>query len=364
MTTRFVEMKKHVSDALGGHGYDIKEKGKRTWRIDHDGTTQREVAVEMHDRWLCFREPLVVPFEETLNAADCWSYVSARPFNTSRGKVAVDPTGGGAVRFREEIPLGDGVDLAQACRNTVSSFAAAREVMNDPKKTAARGRGKKIGEAPGKSKTGKVPDKTGEAPDKAGEAPDKAGKAPDKTGKTPDTATGGFKDTLEDLCSDTGWAWSERGDGTPVAGLNVPGGGHQARLEATSADDYRIAVELNHFRSPSDVVCSAVAVYLLTANDLLHFARYGVDETEKGVKTFLEVCFFERPSPVLFDEALCALSVGVRFCEGELRALGDERVAQSYLRIRGWSPNGRDPSRARGGVSVKNPGRKEVGSHV
>ncbi len=322
MRARFMEMKKRIGDALNGHGFDVEETGLGRWRVGHDGTNPRNVDVGIkNEKWLCIREPLWgMP-----DAEDCRSYLRADPFATARGKIAVDHASG-AARLCEEFPVIDGIDLSQACGEAVRGFATARTVLSDPKKAAARIERRRH--------------------DAAAETP------------------GESQDTLEDLCADTGWKWSRHGDGHPVVGLPVPFGGCQAKLEVTSAGGYRIAVDLNRFKSPSDIVRSAIAAYLLTANDLICFARGGVDETDADLSAFLEVRFRERPSPVLFDEALCALSVGVRFCDRELRALGDGKVAHNYLCIRGWSPNGRDPSCSGGRVSVTNPGGKEVDEYV
>jgi len=244
MTTRFVETRRRITDALNGGGFDVREKGPRAWRIDNDGLGPREVDVEVVDGWLCLHEPLLAR-PDPPGMRECRSYVRARPFNNSRGKVALDPLDGGS-RCREEIPLGDGIDLTEACRNAVSGFEVARVLLSEPKKAAAVKRRKMTA----------------------------ARRRPSRkdTAHTvgPDPAAGAFHDTLEDLCADTGWVWSKRGDGTPGVVLDIAGAGHQTRvermacIEAVSASDYRITAELNHFKSPSAVVRNAVAVFLLT----------------------------------------------------------------------------------------------------
>ncbi|UCH83227.1 MAG: hypothetical protein JSW50_12290 [Candidatus Latescibacterota bacterium] len=372
----FLETRKRIGDALDGQGYDIKEKGRRSWRIDHDGVTQRQIDIVLRDSWLSFREPLggapemvqgaemvredsvsyAVPeasdssgpqkadpdpmgtpdpigtMELCPSARDPWSLVSAALFTTSRGKVAMDPADG-SLRLREDVPLGDGLDLSAACRDAVSGFSAARSKLIELHNPA-------------------VHHKTSGQIDS-----DTAQRVPE-TGQHELAKAVESEDTLEDLCADTGWAWSTRSDGNAVAALDVPFGVHHAVLAAVSGCGYRLAVELGELRSPCDEVRSAVAVFLLMVNELVRYARAGAVATGKGIKTFLEVCFVERPSAVLFDEALCALSVGVRFCDRELRALGEKGVARRYLEIRGMSPNGQDPSRGR--VSVNNPDREEV----
>ena len=171
MTTRFVERRRKITDALDDNRFDVKEKGPRAWCIDHDGLSPRGVDVELVDGWLCLHEPLVATSSEsdipdaageaprTLfeapaeyrtatsvqdapSARTCWSYLQARPFADSKGKIALDPADGSA-RLREDIPLGDGIDLSEACRNAVSGFAVARTVLSDPKKAAAQRRRKK-----------------------------------------------------------------------------------------------------------------------------------------------------------------------------------------------------------------------------
>ncbi|MEJ2719737.1 MAG: hypothetical protein P8181_01170 [bacterium] len=304
---RSMDMKIRVGEALASHGFDVLETGPRTWRIGHDGTTPREVDVALSDRWLCLREPL----PGTPDTGECRAYARAGLFSAGRGKVAIDPASG-AAGFREELPMTDGIDLTRACGNVVSRFAVARTILCDPETFAAIG------------------------PLSCGSEEPAVGRPRGPAKQTTEECQG----IREDLCAETDWECSRRGDGRPVVSLPLPYGTCHAAFESLPTGGYRIAAALNRFESPSATVHSAVAAYLLTANDLVRFARGLLDEWEGGLRAFMEVLFSERPSPVLFEEALCALSVGVRFCDRELKALGDERVARDYLSIRGWSPNG------------------------
>jgi hypothetical protein len=104
-------------------------------------------------------------------------------------------------------------------------------------------------------------------------------------------------------------------------------------------------VSLARHRALSGTCRSAVAVFLLTANAFVRFARAGVEEGEKGVEAFYEVWIDERPTAAVVGHALASLSVGCRLCEKELQVLGNENVARTLLEARGsfLKPGGRSP---------------------
>jgi hypothetical protein len=320
MNTRFATLEKEVADALWTLGREVELSSKGGWRWHVDDRGGAPVDVRLEDEWFTCQLPVPSPSSE----AELWRTVERSSFLDGACKVMVEPRDN-TFHIRQDVPVTEDGDFPSFCRHALEDVVSARRKhlnSNGGDATSAREEHAKSNDT-----------KTNELP------------APLVVSTT---AAG----ALKDACIEAGWCWSERVGGEPSVDLDVPHGSRKVVVEAFPGEGCRLSVSLARHKSLSGTSRAAAAVFLLTANAFVRFARAGLEESESGVEMFYEVWIDERPTPAVVGHALSSLSIGCRFCEEELQVLGDENVARTYLETRGTlleagtrSPRKRVPAR-------------------
>ena len=320
MITRFATQEKEVADVLWTLGREVESSSKGGWRWHVDDSGKAPVDVRLEDEWFTCQLPVPSPSSET----ELWRTVERSSFLDGMCKVMVEPRDN-TFHIRQDVPVTEDGDFPNFCRRALEDVVSARRKhvnSNGGDAMSAREEHARSNDT-----------KTDELP------------APLALSTT---AAG----ALKDACIEAGWCWSEREGGEPSVDLDVPPSSRRVVVEVFPGEGCRLSVPLARHKSLSGTSRAAVAVFLLTANAFVRFVRAGVDESESGVEMFFEVWIDERPTPAVVDHALSSLSIGCRLCEEELRVLGDEAVARTYLETRGSfleagvrSPRKRAPAR-------------------
>ncbi|GAG44262.1 unnamed protein product, partial [marine sediment metagenome] len=192
---------------------------------------------------------------------------------------------------REDIPVVDGVDVAQACTGAVADLAAAKKSLATMRRPTARDR-----------KNVALP--------------------------------GEVVDTIEQVCATIGFGHAAKDSETNVVTLDGPNGSYKAAVTAHPSGECRVTAHLWRYQSLSSLGRRALAVFLLTANGLVRFARAGIERSRHSTSALFEVRFSGPPSAALMETALSALAVACGVCGRELDVLSDDSVARRYLAAR------------------------------
>lgn len=146
---------------------------------------------------------------------------------------------------------------------------------------------------------------------------------------------------LKALCEQTGWPFNQREDGSVAFDLQTRAGFHQAQVRVGGQGSVSVSAELAEGAVLPAVSQQAISLMLLQAS---HFVRGVCALAELGDNTVvwrLATGFSSPPSARELEHALTALAVACDLCGQETTALQDERVAESYLSLRGWAGKSR-----------------------
>ena len=142
----------------------------------------------------------------------------------------------------------------------------------------------------------------------------------------------GLAQNVADICRESGWDFQERSSTELSIDLEIPADFSQALLEPTDSGHVRLSAEVVDQESTSDVCCEALAVILARACGAFRMMRAVLKADPERLSARLELVWVSLPTPYAVSEALAALSVAIRLCGAEARALArDEVVARAYL---------------------------------
>jgi len=282
-----------IGGTLGGLAgvKDVRKLAPGLWGFVHaNGATLRGEARRV-GRWLVLEAGLPKLCRgQGLDARVAWR-LAARERELPGGcKFALTSEVPPSVRLRAEVLLSEEVQVAQRLAEALAGFGAAMEV--------ARPRKKEEEEA------------------------------------TAASAPATLKTDLARLCRESGWPFHE-GEGADLrADLETAAddGFYQAHVTEEPGRGVCARAEVAAYDSPSEEVCHALGVLLLTANAALRLARATATEGERTRLGF-EVVLPTPPSGAELAEVLACLSVACRHCGREAQAM-DPELAKEYLAIR------------------------------
>jgi hypothetical protein len=289
-TSNFSERERAIRRELATSRGPVTDVGRGHWRVTPAAGSGQPVDVRLRDGWAVCCSPIERPFEGPVAGLERYLRVNSRL--GWRCKVVLDPALTPALRVREDIPVVEGVDVARECDGAVDRVAAARVFLARPRRPARR------------------EDDTAPLPAGVCEAVEQA------------SAAIGFGHQLKDAASN-------------VVTWDGPAGQQTATVRADASGGVCVAAVLSRHRSPSSVGRRALAVFLLTANGLIRFARGGIRRTGRATEPFFEVRFNETSAPALVEAALSALAAACGAWGREMSVLTDEAVARCYLNARG-----------------------------
>lgn len=136
------------------------------------------------------------------------------------------------------------------------------------------------------------------------------------------------------LCEETGWAYSERGNGQLAITLDSPGQFIQAAAYLVDDHEFRLATRLEVLPGVSYTSRHAIATFLLTASRMIRMARASTVDAGVACQHRWEVAWDQIPGAKQFHCGLAALSVACQMTVREIRALCDDSVARAYLELR------------------------------
>jgi len=147
------------------------------------------------------------------------------------------------------------------------------------------------------------------------------------------------RETLESSCSEAGWPFRARPDGSLQVELEPAALGLTARVRPAGQSRFRATanlIELALF--DSDLTRHALARCLLLLNGAIRGVRAGIRAQEGVEFAMLEGSGGDLGSGRELAAVLSALSVGGRLCVEELAALTDPEISRHYLAHRGEQP--------------------------
>lgn len=141
--------------------------------------------------------------------------------------------------------------------------------------------------------------------------------------------------SLPSLCSQAGWAFTERDGGKLVVNLEARNGFHQALIEQARGG-VSISTEIMRARGLSLLSRQSLGALLLRASAELRMARAAVEEEEDQSTIRFEARFDSAPASMEIDRALAALSLACALCARESRSLENDFLARQYLAMGGF----------------------------
>ncbi len=141
--------------------------------------------------------------------------------------------------------------------------------------------------------------------------------------------------SLPSLCSQSGWAFTERDGGKLAVNLEARNGFHQALIER-SRGGVSISTEIMRAKNLSQHSRQSMGALLLRASAELRMARAAVEEDDDQFAIRFEARFDSAPGSIEIDRALAALSLACALCARETRALEQDSLARRYLAVGGF----------------------------
>ena len=139
---------------------------------------------------------------------------------------------------------------------------------------------------------------------------------------------------IASLCTEAGWKCNDLLDRAVVVTLDVPGALVKAKIEKSPKQGFRISVDAASTESWGKESMEALSLLLLKANASARMARASLVRSKGVVHSVLfDVSLSDEPTGHEVDQALCALSVLVRFFGSEVRVMGNSKIARAYLAI-------------------------------
>jgi len=288
-TSCFSEHERAISHALERTGDPVTDVGRGHWRTTFGEDGASAVDVRLHGDWVVCRTPLEAPFDGPVSGLENYLRINARLGGWC--KVVLDPGQTTPLCVREDIPVVDGVDVVQACTGAIANLAAAKKRLATLRRPTERER---------------------------------------KKAALPDEVV----DSIERVCATIGFGHTAKDSETSVVTLDGPNGSYKAAVRAHHSGECRITAHLWRSRPLSSLGHRALAVFLLTANGQVRFARAGIQRSKDNTTALFEIRFSGPPSEALMETALSALAVACGMFGRELAVLSDDSVARRYLAAR------------------------------
>jgi hypothetical protein len=138
---------------------------------------------------------------------------------------------------------------------------------------------------------------------------------------------------FEEVCRESGWTVSRRGNGRFAVRLDVREAFYQAMVEP-SGEGCRLCVALEQSVSEVDVCRHAAEVLLLSANGVVRMAAATVVAGAAARQYRWEAALTAAAQPREWAHALSALTIACQATALELRALEDPLLAEAYFELR------------------------------
>ncbi len=279
-----------LADCLECSGLRIRSAGHGCWVLEPDHGMPVQATLRARDGWLLFDAPLPGDFAQGCSVDRAWELLEWHTEIPGNAKFAIEPATM-AVHLCAEFPREEerspGEWIATAC-------AALRSAWQ-------RFYG-----------------------------------GPDVPEVQQTTSHGLFGDVAA-LCRAAGWPIVERADGTVAIELDASGGFYEALVRPIESRGVRLRVERILSGAPAATARRALGLFLLGACWSVRMARATATVGQETVLGW-EVVLDAAATSAELHHALSVLSLACRLFERESEALEDERIAQTYLAVRGWSP--------------------------
>jgi hypothetical protein len=138
---------------------------------------------------------------------------------------------------------------------------------------------------------------------------------------------------FEEVCRESGWAISRRGNGRIAVRLGVREAFYQALAEP-GEEGFRLCVDLEQSVSDVDVCRQAAEALLLSACGAVRMAAATVVSGAAARQYRWEAALAAAAQAKDWAHALSALTIACQATALELRALEDPLLAEAYLRMR------------------------------
>ena len=278
----------------------VQEIGAGRWSFVLSNGTLVPAVAQADEDWLIVEAPVADWKRDDRSRPSAWTWLGLNARLEGVTKIARLPDDD-SLRVRADIALDDDVDLVARLREACAGLVLASE---------------SIGEGGGHVS---------------------------EHGGTREAAASTID--LASLCRDAGWTFAEREGGRVAVDLGIRGGPGQALIEQHADGAVRASVALASCDDVTPSSGDALGVFLLTACGIVRLARAAVQEEEAARVPRFEVRYAAPPVSAEIGHALSALSVACALFGREAQALRDDRVARTYLSMRGKRPEGRRSSR-------------------
>jgi hypothetical protein len=269
-----------VSKALKASAPHVEHGASGDWLLA-SGDAARPIRARLRAHWLVLEEA-----EEEAGVAPgdrLWELVCANAEICGPGKLVLS---GDELRARSELPIDEDESLAARLPEALASMTAVRALLDQ----ALR----------------------------------------------PPVPASGETAPLAELCRNLGWKHRQRETGQIVVDLEVASSFYQAVLESSAGGSgTRIRAEVARHEALSESSERALARLLLSSNGSVRLIRGIGEEQSDAAAVHFEIRFGREPSAGELDHALLALATACDQRGREMKALGDETLARTYLAVRG-----------------------------
>jgi hypothetical protein len=273
----------------------VERIGRDEWNFILNNGSTLLVSARADGHWLQLDAPLGGGMAQR---RDAWQLLQLNQGLGGLSKLAWLP-GQTALRVRAEIPLGEDSDLQRRLLEACSGLKAA------------------AGRLHGEGKEGQT-------------------NAYPLTGSG-ERNSGDIAPTLQRLCTESGWEFTERAPAKLAVGLEARSGFYQAIVEEQAGGAVSIAVELTRGTAFGESSKRAIGALLLRASAVVKLARAVVKEEDDdgGATASFEALFQTAPCATELGHALSALAVACGLCGRAAVAMQDEIVARNYCAAQG-----------------------------
>jgi hypothetical protein len=148
------------------------------------------------------------------------------------------------------------------------------------------------------------------------------------------SAAAGVESRFEEVCRESGWTVSRRGNGRFAVRLDVREAFYQARVEPVE-EGCRLCVALEQSVPDVEVCRRAADVLLLSACGAVRMAAATIVPGDAARQYRWEAALAAASPPKEWDHALSALTIACQATALELGALEAPALAEAYLQLRG-----------------------------
>ncbi len=287
-----------IAARLRASGAVVEPVGARRWRVAMPGAHPFRGTARLDGDWLVLTAAAGhgdAVFADLREAA--WELLGRNASIAGGGKFAW-PAGESKPRLCAELPADEEINLAERVADICSGLARAAAWLS-PSGADARAPAAFI--APGALPATEI------------------------------------AEPIRDQLQEIGWPVVTWANGAVLVELDVPEQFCQARIEEGDEEDLRLAVPIASVGAWAPTCRRALAALLTDACGVVRMARASLVSEDDGMAARWEVILGPNPAQPELTHALSALSVACRLCAREAQALEDEKVAEHYLAVRGWS---------------------------